>query len=172
MVAVHLASPVVTRRFGRVLAGLLRPPAVVTLQGELGTGKTTLVRAALRALGARGAITSPSFTMAQSYLGCGGTRLHHLDLYRLSPGDDASLFAWSDYLDGESIVFVEWPEAAAAELPAVDLGVFLAHETLTSRNASVLAGPALASGLVAGLVEAGIAATVTSEAPAQAEEAS
>jgi tRNA threonylcarbamoyladenosine biosynthesis protein TsaE len=172
MVAVHLASPVVTRRFGRVLAGLLRPPAVVTLHGELGTGKTTLVRAALRALGARGAITSPSFTMAQSYVGRGGTRLHHLDLYRLSPGDDAALFAWSDYLDGESIVFVEWPEAATMELPAADLGVSLAHETLTSRNASVLARSALTSELMAGLAGAGISATVTSEAPAQAGEAS
>jgi tRNA threonylcarbamoyladenosine biosynthesis protein TsaE len=172
MVSVHLASPVVTRRFGRVLAGLLRPPVVVTLQGELGTGKTTLVRAALRALGARGAITSPSFTMAQSYVGRGGTLLHHLDLYRLSPGDDAALFAWSDYLDGASIVFVEWPEAAATELPAADVAVSLAHETLTSRTACVLARPVLAPALVAGLAEAGIAAAVTSVAPAGAGEAS
>ena len=172
MVAVHLASPVATRRFGRVLAGLLQPPAVVTLQGELGTGKTTIVRAALRALGAHGAITSPSFTMAQTYVGRGGTRLHHLDLYRLAPGDDAALFAWSDYLDDGSIVFVEWPEAAATELPAADLAVSLAHETLTSRTARVRARPALAPALVAGLAGAGMAAAVSPGPPASAGETS
>ena len=171
MVAVRLASPAVTRRFGRVLAGLLRPPAVVTLQGELGTGKTTLVRAALRALGARGAITSPSFTMAQTYVGRGGLRLHHLDLYRLAPGDDAALFAWSDYLDDGSIVFVEWPEAAAPELPTADVVVSLAHETPTSRTARVLAQPALAPALMEGLARAGIAADVTSVPAARAGEA-
>jgi tRNA A37 threonylcarbamoyladenosine biosynthesis protein TsaE len=110
--------------------------------------------------------------MAQSYLGRGGTRLHHLDLYRLAPGDDAALFAWSDYLDGESIVFVEWPEAAAAELPATDVAVSLAHETLTSRTARVLPRPALAPALVAGLAGAGISAAVTSVPPARAGEAS
>ena len=145
---------------------------LVTLEGELGTGKTTLVRAALRALGVRGAITSPSFTMAQTYVGRGGTRLHHLDLYRLAPGDDAALFAWSDYLDDGSIVFVEWPEAAATELPVADVAVSLAHDTLTSRTARVLARPALAPALVAGLAGAGIAAAVTSVPQTHAREAS
>ena len=77
-----------------------RPPALVTLRGELGTGKTTLVRDVLRALGVEGVVASPSFTLAQSYEGAGGLRLHHLDLYRLGRGADAALFAWEDYLDG------------------------------------------------------------------------
>ena len=71
-------------------------------------------------------MASPSFTLAQSYEGDGGLRLHHLDLYRLAPGADAALFAWEDYLDGASLAFVEWPEAGAAELPPADVEVVLA----------------------------------------------
>ena len=56
------------------------------------------MREVLRARGVRGAVTSPSFTLAQSYRGRGGEALHHLDLYRLSPGADVDLFAWDDYL--------------------------------------------------------------------------
>ena len=98
MVALTLASPAQTRKLARVLALQLRPPMLLTVEGDLGTGKTTLVREVLRARGVRGAITSPSFTLAQSYHGREGEQLHHLDLYRLSRGADAELFAWDDYL--------------------------------------------------------------------------
>src|SRR5665647_3738791 len=69
MVALTLASPAQTRRFARVLARLLQSPALVTIEGDLGTGKTTLVREIMRARGVRGPVTSPSFTLAQSYRG-------------------------------------------------------------------------------------------------------
>ena len=69
MISLTLASPAQTRKLARVLAVQLRPPALVTVEGDLGTGKTTLVREVLRARGVRGAITSPSFTLAQSYHG-------------------------------------------------------------------------------------------------------
>ena len=93
-------SPRRTRpgRSRALLAVALAPPALVTLRGDLGTGKTTLVREVLRALGVEGVVASPSFTLAQSYEGADGLRLHHLDLYRLSPGADAGLFAFDDYL--------------------------------------------------------------------------
>ena len=71
---------------GRALGRLLRPPALVTLAGELGTGKTTLVRAAFGRRACAAPVVSPSFTIAQSYRGRRGLRLHHLDLYRLSAG--------------------------------------------------------------------------------------
>src|SRR5665647_1037173 len=114
MVALTLASPAQTRRFARVLARLLQPPALVSIEGDLGTGKTTLVREIMRARGVRGPVTSPSFTLAQSYRGRQGETLHHLDLYRLSRGADVDLFAWDDYLGTDAVTFVEWPAAAVA----------------------------------------------------------
>ena len=114
MLTATLTSPEATGIFACLLAAKLGPPALVTLRGELGTGKTTLVRDVLRALGVERVVTSPSFTLAQSYEGRAGLRLHHLDLYRLGAGADVALFAWEDYLDDLSVTFVEWPEAGAA----------------------------------------------------------
>jgi len=142
MVALTLASPAQTRRFARVLARLLQPPALVTIEGDLGTGKTTLVRAIMRARGVRGAVTSPSFTLAQSYRGRGGEALHHLDLYRLSRGADADLFAWDDYLGRDAVTFVEWPAAGGEALPAADVRLELEHRTPRSRLARLHASAA------------------------------
>ena len=111
----------------------LQPPALVTIEGDLGTGKTTLVRELLRARGVRGAITSPSFTLAQSYRGRDGEQLHHLDLYRLSRGADVDLFAWDDYLGPRAITLVEWPAAGSEVLPAADVALELEHRTRQSR---------------------------------------
>jgi tRNA threonylcarbamoyladenosine biosynthesis protein TsaE len=159
MIALTLASPAQTRRFARLLAGLLEPPALVTVEGELGTGKTTLVREFLRARGVRGAITSPSFTLAQSYRGRHGERLHHLDLYRLSTGADVALFAWDDYLGPDALTFVEWPAAGDGVLPEPDVRLGLEHRTPRSRSAR-LYGPADLESAVAGQsAEAGIAVT-------------
>jgi tRNA threonylcarbamoyladenosine biosynthesis protein TsaE len=157
MLTVTLSSPAVTRRFGHALAAALAPPAVVTLAGDLGTGKTTLVRHVLHGLGVRGVVASPSFTLAQSYRGRGGLKLHHLDLYRLSPGD-AALFAWDDYFGPEAMTFVEWPEAGAAELPPADIAIELAHRTRTSRTACVVARPELEAALAGALGRLGVAA--------------
>ena len=161
MIRVFLASPGATGRLGRALARLLHAPALVTLAGDLGTGKTTLVRSALRAAGVRGPVVSPSFTIAQTYGGHRGLRLHHLDLYRLSPGADAQLFAWDDYLTPDALTFVEWPEAGAAELPEADVSLRLSHHALRSRWAEVEAEPALEAQLMAALTAAGLPAEQT-----------
>lgn len=145
MVRLTLASAAQTRRFARVLAGLLTPPALVTVEGDLGTGKTTLVREVLRARGVRGAVTSPSFTLAQSYHGRDGVVLHHLDLYRLSRGADVDLFAWEDYLGPDALTFVEWPAAGDDVLPPADVRLELEHRTLRSRTARLFAAPAFES---------------------------
>lgn len=155
MVRTLLASPAATGRLGRALAGLLRPPTLVTLRGQLGTGKTTLVRRILRASGVRGPIVSPSFTIAQSYEGRGGLQLHHLDLYRLSPGADVELFAWDDYLTDDAIVFVEWPEAGGGELPPADVEIELFHDTPRSRVVELRASGALELALAKALEEEG-----------------
>lgn len=140
MLTLTLASAAQTRRFARVLAAQLCPPALVTVEGELGTGKTTLVRELLRARGVRGAVTSPSFTLAQSYHGRDGERLHHLDLYRLSRGADVDLFAWEDYLGADALTFVEWPAAGSGVLPDPDVRLELQHRSLTSRTARLQGG--------------------------------
>jgi tRNA threonylcarbamoyladenosine biosynthesis protein TsaE len=153
MVALTLASPAQTRKLARVLAASLTPPLLVTVEGDLGTGKTTLVREVLRARGVRGAITSPSFTLAQSYHGRQGEQLHHLDLYRLSRGADAELFAWDDYLGPDAITFVEWPAAGSEALPEPDVRIELDHRTPRSRAARLSGPAALEAAVAAGAAE-------------------
>ncbi len=89
-------------------AATLAPGDVVFVEGELGAGKTTWVRGAARALGFRGPVTSPTFTIGQVYAG-GGAEIAHLDLYRLESVDPWLL---DDYVTPERIAFVEWPKGA------------------------------------------------------------
>jgi tRNA threonylcarbamoyladenosine biosynthesis protein TsaE len=151
MITATLTSPEATGAFARLLAARLAEPTLVTLRGELGTGKTTLVRAALVARGVDEVVARPSFTLAQSYEGSDGLPLHHLDLYRLAPGADVALFAWEDYLDGRSITFVEWPEAGAAELPPADVELRLMHRSAESRGLEMRAAPVLEGALASAM---------------------
>ena len=138
---------------------LLEPPGLVTIEGDLGTGKTTLVREIMRARGVRGPVTSPSFTLAQSYRGRQGEVLHHLDLYRLRRGVDADLFAWDDYLGGDDLTFVEWPAAGRETLAAADVRLELFHRTPRSRlarlHASATFEQAVAEDAAAGGIRVG-----------------
>ncbi len=156
MITLTLASPAQTRKLARVLAARLRPSALVTVEGDPGTGKTTPVREVLRARGVRGAITSPSFTLAQTYHGRDGEVLHHLDLYRLSRGADAELFAWDDYLGSEAITFVEWPAAGSDALPSADLRIHLEHRTLNSRGARLSGESTFETDVAGAVTEAGL----------------
>jgi tRNA threonylcarbamoyladenosine biosynthesis protein TsaE len=118
------ASPEETERVGAATAAELRPGDVVTVAGELGTGKTTFVRGACRGLGVEGPVTSPTYTIGHRYEG--RVPISHLDLYRFS---SVSPPEWGDlepYFDG-ALVFVEWPEAAGDGLPPVRLRVRMAH---------------------------------------------
>ncbi|MDO9410049.1 tRNA (adenosine(37)-N6)-threonylcarbamoyltransferase complex ATPase subunit type 1 TsaE [Patulibacter sp.] len=123
----HTSSAADTEALGAGLAGRLRAGDVVLLRGDLGAGKTTLVRGAAAALGAAVRVTSPTFALAHRYDG-DGVRVAHLDLYRLAGlgEDDEELIA--EELDGDVVAFVEWPDVAA-ELVAgrVALEVTLAH---------------------------------------------
>lgn len=114
-----------TEAAGAELAGGLRPGEVVLVHGELGSGKTTFVRGACRALGVEAPVTSPTFTIGHLY--AGRVEVAHLDLFRLDSlsGEDPALL--EDYLTSERIAFVEWPEAALAELERVARRVHLEH---------------------------------------------
>jgi tRNA threonylcarbamoyladenosine biosynthesis protein TsaE len=115
-----------TEELGVRIAARLQPGDVVLLSGELGTGKTTLVRGACRALGVPGPVTSPTFTIGQRYEG-GRLPVSHLDLYRLQTleGEDPALL--EDYLRPEGIGFIEWPGAGSGRLDRPALEVRLAH---------------------------------------------
>jgi tRNA threonylcarbamoyladenosine biosynthesis protein TsaE len=103
-----------TEALGAKLAARLGPGDVVVVSGELGAGKTTLIRGACRALGVEGPVTSPTFTIGQRYRG--RLPISHLDLYRLGrlEGEDPALL--DDYLDADSVAFLEWPALAEPQL--------------------------------------------------------
>jgi tRNA threonylcarbamoyladenosine biosynthesis protein TsaE len=118
------SSPEETERIAARLAAELRPGEVVTVSGELGSGKTTFVRGACRALGVEGPVTSPTYTVGHRYRG--HVDVSHLDLYRF---EGVSPAEWGDlepYFDG-AICFVEWPEAAGDGLPDPRFRVLLSH---------------------------------------------
>jgi tRNA threonylcarbamoyladenosine biosynthesis protein TsaE len=106
-------GPEGTERAGAELAAGLKPGDVVLVSGELGAGKTTFVRGALRALGVTGPITSPTFVVGHLYDG----PFAHLDLYRLAGMEAEDPGLLDDYFAPEAIVFVEWPEHASDAFP-------------------------------------------------------
>ena len=118
------SSPAETEQIAARLAQGLAPGDVVTIAGELGSGKTTFVRGACRALGVTAPVTSPTYTIGHRYEG--EPDVSHLDLYRFTA---VSAPEWGDlepYFD-DAVVFVEWPEAAGSGLPPVRATVRLEH---------------------------------------------
>jgi tRNA threonylcarbamoyladenosine biosynthesis protein TsaE len=109
-------SPERTEAFGAELAAELAPGDVVLVAGDLGTGKTTLIRGACRALGVNEPVTSPTFTIGARYRG--RMQVSHLDLYRLENLEGEVPGLLDDYLTPDAVVFVEWPVAAGTLLQA------------------------------------------------------
>jgi tRNA threonylcarbamoyladenosine biosynthesis protein TsaE len=124
-VPTETATPAETEAVGARLAESLAPGDVVLVSGELGSGKTTLVRGACRALGVAEPVTSPSFTIGRLYEG--RVEIAHVDLYRLLSlaGEDPALL--DDYLTPERIGFVEWPEIAEPLLERVTARIRIEH---------------------------------------------
>jgi tRNA threonylcarbamoyladenosine biosynthesis protein TsaE len=136
MEVVETSSAAETEALGARIAERLGPGDVVLLSGDLGAGKTTLVRGACRALGVTGPVTSPTFTIGQRYEG-GRLPISHLDLYRLQTleGEDPALL--DDYLANGGVAFIEWPAAGAAQLGRPALAVNLSHQGEESRRIEV-----------------------------------
>ncbi len=112
--SIETRAPEETERAGAELAATLSPGDVVLVSGELGAGKTTFVRGALRARGVTEAITSPTFVVGALYEGADGS-LAHLDLYRLAGLDDEDPGLLDPYFGPQVVTFVEWPERAESE---------------------------------------------------------
>ena len=136
---VETTGPGETESLGAELAGSLRDGDVVLVQGELGAGKTTLVRGAARALGVTDPVTSPSFSIGHRYRG-GRATVSHLDLYRLQALEHEDPGLLCDYLGPGRIAFVEWPRAAAGALSGVRLSVALVHGGADRRRIKVSEG--------------------------------
>ncbi len=151
-----LADADATRAAGAALAAALQargaesPPLRIALRGELGAGKTTLVGGLLRALGHRGPVPSPTYTLVEPYL-LGGLEVNHCDLYRLASPAAVAELGLRELLIPGAILLVEWPERAGATLEPWDLTLELDYAGEGRRLRAVAgtaAGQALAKALI------------------------
>ncbi len=122
-----------TRRIGARLAALLQPGDLILLEGAFGAGKTSFTQGIARGLSVGDAyITSPTFTLINEYED-GRLPLYHVDLYRLDSPDQARDLGLLDYIEGDGVTVIEWPERAAGLLPAQHLTIYLSDLTETKR---------------------------------------
>jgi tRNA threonylcarbamoyladenosine biosynthesis protein TsaE len=136
MIELESASPEETERVAADLAAELAPGDVVTVSGELGTGKTTFVRGACRALGVTGQVTSPTFTIGHRYRG--RVPVSHLDLYRIEGLDREVPGLLDDYLGPDSVALIEWPESAVASLERVSARITIRHAGGDEREVEIV----------------------------------
>jgi len=136
-ISLPLADEAATVAFAARLAGALRAGMVIHLRGDLGAGKTTLVRALLHALGHKGRVKSPTYTLLEQYE-AGGLHLCHFDLYRFHSEDEWEAAGFRDEFNGCNVCLVEWPEKAQSLVPQADVEIMF--EILPSgRNITIRA---------------------------------
>jgi tRNA threonylcarbamoyladenosine biosynthesis protein TsaE len=131
---------------GAELSRAISAPCIVFLQGDLGAGKTTLVRGFLRERGYAGPVRSPTYTLVEPYP-LDGETVYHLDLYRLANGEELDYLGLRDMLQVQNILLIEWPERGEGWLPQPDLELYIQHvpegrkiqlRTSTSRGEELL----------------------------------
>ncbi len=124
---IELDSFVETERLGRLLWEKLPEKCLVFLQGELGAGKTTLVRGVLNAAGYQKAVKSPTYTLVEEYH-LAARDVYHFDLYRLNDPEELEWIGMDDYLQQDALCFIEWPQMGQGFLPDADLEINLIHD--------------------------------------------
>jgi tRNA threonylcarbamoyladenosine biosynthesis protein TsaE len=122
----YLPGADATARAGALLAPGLRGGMIVTLSGELGVGKTTLVRGLLRALGWSGPVKSPSYTLVEHYP-LSSLYFYHFDFYRFNDPAEWDATGFAELFRPDAVGVIEWPEHAAGRLPTVDVAARLAY---------------------------------------------
>lgn len=133
-----IADEVATQQLGAQLAQILQPGLVIYLSGNLGAGKTTLVRSMLRTLGYLGKVKSPTYTLVEPYT-ISRLNLYHFDFYRFVDPHEWVDAGFRDYFNAESICMVEWPEMAGDLLPKADLLITLGIQE-SGRSVDIEAG--------------------------------
>jgi tRNA threonylcarbamoyladenosine biosynthesis protein TsaE len=141
----HLSDAAATERAGAAMAGALAGGMVVALHGDLGTGKTTFVRGALRALGWTGPVKSPTYTLVE-YYPFSSLYLYHFDFYRFADPSEWETAGLAEYFRSDSICLVEWPERVAGLLPQPDLDVMLSHASGAAGGRDLALNSATAAG--------------------------
>jgi tRNA threonylcarbamoyladenosine biosynthesis protein TsaE len=136
--SIHLPDAAATLAAGARLAPCLAPGMIVALSGELGTGKTTLVRGCLRALGWRGRVKSPTYTLVEHYP-LPSLYFYHFDFYRFADPSEWETAGLADCFRDDSVCVVEWPERVGVLLPLPDLALALAHPASDERGGRELA---------------------------------
>lgn len=141
-ISLPLVDEAATVTFAARLAPGIKPGMVIYLHGNLGAGKTTLVRALLHAMGYIGQVKSPTYTLLELYQ-AGGLHLRHFDLYRFHDASEWDAAGFRDEFDGQNICLVEWPEKAHGLVPQADMEItleILSTETVgNGRKIEVLA---------------------------------
>ncbi|MDQ6888260.1 MAG: tRNA (adenosine(37)-N6)-threonylcarbamoyltransferase complex ATPase subunit type 1 TsaE [Gemmatimonadota bacterium] len=122
-------------RFGRAVS----PPLVVAISGELGAGKTTLVKAICHGCGVVEPVTSPTFALVHEYQGR-HFPIYHLDLYRLASPAELTNVGWDEIVSSHALVLIEWPERAGGRLPPDALGIELESVAGAPERRVLLAG--------------------------------
>ncbi len=117
---VDLPDETASTEIAKSLAHILAAPLVLTFRGEIGAGKTTIIRAMLRELGITSAIKSPTFSIVESYT-CKSFQLHHFDLYRIHDEMELDYIGFRDYFADDAICCIEWPERAIHYLDEIDM---------------------------------------------------
>ncbi len=130
MLNLHLPDEAATQCLGAVLAETAPVSGWLALRGDLGAGKTTLVRAFLRALGYAGRVVSPTYTLVETYEITGKTserRIAHYDLYRMNDPEELEWMGAREDFAGDTLCLVEWPERGEGVLPPPDLEIHLLY---------------------------------------------
>jgi len=125
--SLDIADTEAMERLGAALGAHLRGGEVIYLRGDLGVGKTTLVRGLLRGRGHDGPVRSPTYTLVEPYE-LPPLTLYHLDLYRLADAEELEWIGIRDLLDATSVALVEWPERGRGVLPAADLSITIRYQ--------------------------------------------
>ena len=131
----YLADEAATSALGAQLGQALTPGLVIYLSGNLGAGKTSLVRAVLRGLGYTGKVKSPTFTLVELYV-ISNLTLYHFDLYRFNDPSEWVDAGFRDYFGTDAVCMVEWPEKATGMLPQADIHITL-HIQDSGRSAEI-----------------------------------
>lgn len=129
-------SPEETIRLGEKIGALLKGGDVIAYSGGLGAGKTTITRGVSTGLGLGDEVTSPTFSLVNEYVGNSLT-LYHFDMYRITSPDDLETTGFYDYMDGESVLAIEWSENIESELPKSAIRIEIARLDENTREITI-----------------------------------